>query len=56
MSVGDEDKGASTAPAAGSAPDTGTAAVACPLGNSLWYFLRLGSFGFGGPIALAGYM
>jgi chromate transporter len=39
-----------------SAPDAGTPSVACPLGNSPWYFLRLGSFGFGGPIALAGYM
>jgi chromate transporter len=26
------------------------------LGEFLWYFLRLGSLGFGGPIALAGYM
>ena len=22
----------------------------------IWYFLRLGTFGFGGPIALVGYM
>ena len=29
---------------------------ACSLRNFLLYFLRLGSFGFGGPIALAGYM
>ena len=27
-----------------------------PLGEFLRYFLRLGTFGFGGPIALAGYM
>lgn len=27
-----------------------------PLGDFLLYFLRLGTFGFGGPIALAGYM
>jgi chromate transporter len=27
-----------------------------PLGRFVGYFLRLGSFGFGGPIALAGYM
>lgn len=26
------------------------------LGPLLWYFLRLGTFGFGGPIALVGYM
>src|SRR6266568_8278580 len=26
----------------------------CSLAQSLWYFLRLGTFGFGGPIALAG--
>src|SRR5262249_35101514 len=40
----------------GSAPDAGAPTVACPLGHFLWYFLRLGTFGFGGPIALAGYM
>jgi chromate transporter len=28
----------------------------CTLGGLLGYFLRLGTFGFGGPIALAGYM
>jgi chromate transporter len=54
--VGDQEKGVSTAPAAGLAPDTDSAAVVCPLGHFLWYFLRLGTFGFGGPIALAGYM
>jgi chromate transporter len=27
-----------------------------PLWDFLLYFLRLGTFGFGGPIALAGYM
>jgi chromate transporter len=31
-------------------------AEACSLRDLLLYFLRLGSFGFGGPIALAGYM
>jgi chromate transporter len=30
--------------------------VPCALGQFLLYFLRLGTFGFGGPIALAGYM
>src|SRR6516225_12172918 len=29
---------------------------ACSLRDFLLYFLRLGTFGFGGPIALAGYM
>lgn len=31
-------------------------ATPCTLGQFLLYFLRLGSLGFGGPIALAGYM
>src|SRR5262250_119572 len=30
--------------------------VPCPFGQFLLYFLRLGTFGFGGPIALAGRM
>src|SRR5215831_4894842 len=30
--------------------------VPCTLGEFLGYFVRLGTFGFGGPIALAGYM
>src|SRR5262245_49696456 len=30
--------------------------VPCPFGNFLLYFLRLGTLGFGGPIALAGHM
>src|SRR5919106_2147360 len=34
--------------------DIGTAA--CSLRQLLLYFLHLGTFGFGGPIALAGYM
>ena len=33
-----------------------TTAVRTPLRNFLFYFLRLGTLGFGGPIALAGYM
>src|SRR5262245_32791612 len=32
------------------------ATVSFTLHQLLWYFLRLGTFGFGGPIALAGYM
>jgi chromate transporter len=39
---------APTAPAQGTAP--------CSLRDFLLYFLRLGTFGFGGPIALAGHM
>lgn len=34
----------------------GSATVPCTLRQFLLYFLRLGTFGFGGPIALAGYM
>src|SRR5438445_12038537 len=30
--------------------------VPCTMRELLLYFLRLGTFGFGGPIALAGYM
>src|SRR4051795_1682123 len=30
--------------------------VPCTMREFLLYFLRLGTFGFGGPIALAGYM
>src|SRR2546426_11923869 len=30
--------------------------VLCTMRELLFYFLRLGTFGFGGPIALAGYM
>src|SRR5438270_5106299 len=30
--------------------------VPCTMRDLLLYFLRLGTFGFGGPIALAGYM
>src|SRR5213594_108833 len=51
--------------AAGSEPEadrgriadrTGAGPVPCTLAQLLAYFLRLGSVGFGGPIALAGYM
>ena len=41
-------------------PPTGDAVetpiVPCSMRQLLLYFLRLGTFGFGGPIALAGYM
>jgi chromate transporter len=40
------------APAAESAPAT----LPCTLGEFLLYFVKLGTTGFGGPIALAGYM
>src|SRR5689334_13789278 len=33
-----------------------TETVPCTMRELLFYFLRLGTFGFGGPIALAGYM
>ncbi len=41
-----------------SLPDESTIreTVPCTLGQLVGYFLRLGAFGFGGPIALAGYM
>jgi hypothetical protein len=38
------------------APERGAETVPCTLRELLAYFLRLGTFGFGGPIALAGYM
>ncbi len=36
--------------------EAGGETVSCSLGEFLAYFLRLGTFGFGGPIALAGHM
>jgi chromate transporter len=54
--MGEQDKGTTTAAAAESLQDAGVASVLCPLSPFLGYFLRLGTFGFGGPIALAGYM
>lgn len=42
-------------PAAG-APLGAEPTVPCTMREFLLYFLRLGTFGFGGPIALAGYM
>src|SRR3954469_21571783 len=51
---------ASSAKETGSAPADSTQAqrdtVPCTMREFLLYFLRLGTFGFGGPIALAGYM
>src|SRR5512135_300366 len=38
------------------AVDPRPGAAVAPLGDFLLYFLRLGTFGFGGPIALAGHM
>jgi len=53
----DEPNAGPPAPAAGQAQDApGPDTVPCALGEFLLYFLRLGAFGFGGPIALAGYM
>ena len=46
-------------PAAGAARERGAEGaelVACSLPQFLGYFLKLGAVGFGGPIALAGYM
>ncbi len=37
-------------------PPAGEPTVPCTMRQLLLYFLRLGTFGFGGPIALAGYM
>src|SRR5262249_49408654 len=42
--------------AAVTAEDERTTAEAYTLGDLLKYFLHLGTFGFGGPIALCGYM
>src|SRR5258705_2175837 len=44
-----------TEPAASSG-EPGSETVPCTMRELLLYFLRLGTFGFGGPIALAGYM
>src|SRR5712671_4313774 len=41
---------------AASSVEPGSDTVPCTLWQLLLYFLRLGTFGFGGPIALAGYM
>src|ERR671931_1218538 len=49
----------STLPKQAEPPPPGVAEtpiVPCTMRQFLLYFLRLGTFGFGGPIALAGYM
>src|SRR5438045_243725 len=38
------------------APNAASETVPCTMREFLLYFLRLGALGFGGPIALAGYM
>ena len=53
------DSGASHDPNAnvtGEAPDSSPESQAVPFGRFLRYFLWLGAFGFGGPIATVGYM
>src|SRR3954465_10785036 len=45
-----------TAPEPTAAAPALPALVPCSMRELLLYFLRLGTFGFGGPIALAGYM
>src|SRR5512140_2742815 len=50
-------EGTTFVPKQSMAPEAGqTAVVPCTTRQFLLYFLRLGTFGFGGPIALAGYM
>src|SRR5512140_3575989 len=50
-------EGTTFVPKQSMAPEAGqTAVVPCTTRQFLLYFLRLGSLGFGGPIALAGYM
>jgi len=44
------------APQAKDGPEPNGETVPCTMRQLLLYFLRLGTFGFGGPIALAGYM
>src|SRR5438067_5290605 len=48
--------GASARPPAAAHPERPGETVPCTLREFLLYFLRLGPFGFGGPIALAGHM
>ncbi len=45
-----------TRPDDGASPAAEAEVTQAPLWDFLLYFLRLGTFGFGGPIALAGYM
>src|SRR5436309_6388823 len=48
-------RGTESATTVGSIPPA-SETVPCTMREFLLYFLRLGTFGFGGPIALAGYM
>src|SRR6516165_8472894 len=43
-------------PTSAESPAAAKGLVPCTIWEFLLYFLRLGTFGFGGPIALAGYM
>jgi chromate transporter len=56
--MGDQEKHSvpPTTEATGPPGEIHVPAIPCPLPHFLGYFLRLGTFGFGGPIALAGYM
>ena len=50
------DERASPLPTSAESPAGEMPVVPCTIWQLLLYFLRLGAFGFGGPIALAGYM
>jgi chromate transporter len=45
-----------TPPSPATTEDASGALIRCTTRELLAYFFRLGTFGFGGPIALAGYM
>src|SRR4030088_3114401 len=45
-----------TSPSPANTDDPSAALATCTTRQLLTYFFRLGTFGFGGPIALAGYM
>src|SRR5438045_7590558 len=48
--------GASARPPAAAHPERPGETIPCTLRELLLYFVKLGTLGFGGPIALAGYM
>lgn len=54
--MGEKDNAGSSSTTLIGAEGAGSDTVPCTLREFLLYFLRLGAFGFGGPIALAGYM